>query len=236
MKNNLDNKNINPHKDHRQRMKKRFLNAAFESFEKHEMLELLLYYSIPRRDTNVIAHRLIKNFGSFSEVFDAPVEKLCETEGISEHTAILIKMIPLLAREYAADGGSDKKSYSDYFELGEFLSLKFLGETKEKLYAAFFDNAMHLLDCIKLSEGNINSTDANIRALSYNAIRLNCSFVALAHNHPNSLPIPSVEDLDTTKACKLALSLVDVQLVEHYIVSGNRFIGIIKQSGDVHNF
>lgn len=236
MKNNFDNKNKNLHKNHRQRMKNRFLDSSFDSFEKHEMLELLLYYSIPRKDTNPIAHSLIEKFGSISAVFDAPIEALCETEGISEHTAILIKMVPLLAREYASDIDSDKKSYSDYYELGEFFSSKFLGETKEKLYAAFFDNGMHLIDCIKLSEGGVNSTDANIRALSYNAIRLNSSFAVLAHNHPNSLPIPSAEDLDTTKACKLALSLVDVQLIEHYIVSGSRFMGIIKQSGDIHSF
>lgn len=234
MKNNLDTKNL--HKDHRKRVKKRFLNTGFESFEKHEMLELLLYYSIPRKDTNAIAHRLIDTFGSLSAVFDAPVEKLCEVDGISEHTAVLIKMIPQLAREYAADIDLDKKSFSDYFELGEFFVSKFLGETKEKLYAAFFDNGMHMLDCIKLSEGNINSTDANIRSLSYNAIRLDCSFVALAHNHPNSLPIPSVEDLDVTKACRLALKLVDVELVEHYIVSGGRFMGVVKQSGDTQGF
>lgn len=234
MKNNLDNKNL--HKDHRKRVKKRFLNTGFESFEKHEMLELLLYYSIPRKDTNAIAHRLIDTFGSLSAVFDAPVEKLCEVDGISEHTAVLIKMIPQLAREYAADIDLDKKSFSDYFELGEFFVSKFLGETKEKLYAAFFDNGMHMLDCIKLSEGNTNSTDANIRSLSYNAIRLDCSFVALAHNHPNSLPIPSVEDLDVTKACRLALKLVDVELVEHYIVSGGRFMGVVKQSGDTQGF
>lgn len=234
MKNNLDNKNL--HKDHRKRVKKRFLNTGFESFEKHEMLELLLYYSIPRKDTNAIAHRLIDTFGSLSAVFDAPVEKLCEVDGISEHTVVLIKMIPQLAREYAADIDLDKKSFSDYFELGEFFVSKFLGETKEKLYAAFFDNGMHMLDCIKLSEGNTNSTDANIRSLSYNAIRLDCSFVALAHNHPNSLPIPSVEDLDVTKACRLALKLVDVELVEHYIVSGGRFMGVVKQSGDTQGF
>lgn len=234
MKNNLDNKNL--HKDHRKRVKKRFLNTGFESFEKHEMLELLLYYSIPRKDTNAIAHRLIDTFGSLSAVFDAPVEKLCEVDGISEHTAVLIKMIPQLAREYAADIDLDKKSFSDYFELGEFFVSKFLGETKEKLYAAFFDNGMHMLDCIKLSEGNTNSTDANIRSLSYNAIRLDCSFVALAHNHPNSLPIPSVEDLDVTKACRLALKLVDVELVEHYVVSGGRFMGVVKQSGDTQGF
>lgn len=235
-KNKNSEKPENPHKEHRQRMKNRFLSTGFDSFEKHEMFEMLLFYAIPRRDTNLIAHRLLERFGSVSAVFDAPIEKLCETQGVSEHTAILIKMIPLFAREYTYDIDCEKKAFSDYFELGNFFVSKFLGETKEKLYAAFFDNGMHLIDCIKLSEGNMNSTDANIRALSYNAISLNCSFVALAHNHPNALPIPSASDLDVTKACRLALKLVDVELVEHYIVSGNRFMGIVKQTDDMQNF
>lgn len=218
----------NLHADHRSRMKARFRKEGFENMRQHEMLEMLLYYSIPRKDTNEIAHTLIAKYGSLSGVFDAPISSLCEVKGISEHSATLIKMIPLLAKEYISDLGKDRKNYSDYAETGEFFVSKFIGAVREQLYAAYFDNGMHLIDCVKISEGAVNSSDVNIRDIVTGALSKDASFVVIAHNHPKGVLIPSGEDLDTTRACATALSLINVTLREHYIVSGTNYMGIIK--------
>ena len=82
------------HSGHRQRMRQRFLLSDFDGFAEHEILEVLLYYAIPRIDTNEIAHRLLHHFGSLSAVFDADPQELVKVKGVSEHTAVLLKMIP----------------------------------------------------------------------------------------------------------------------------------------------
>ena len=86
----------NVHSGHRQRLKDRFLQNGADGFEKHQLLELLLFYGIPQKDTNPIAHELINRFGSIRGVFEASIEALCEVDGISAHTATLIKLIPAI--------------------------------------------------------------------------------------------------------------------------------------------
>ena len=90
----------NVHEGHRQRLKNRFIETGFQGFEPHNILELLLFYSIPRKDTNVIAHNLLNRFGSLKNVFNASFEDLIQVEGIKENSATLIKMVPLIAKEY----------------------------------------------------------------------------------------------------------------------------------------
>ena len=106
------------HDGHRQRLKSRFLSQGLESFEDHNILELLLFYSIPRSDTNEIAHYLLKEFKTLSGVFDAPVEELCKIKGVSLHTATLIKLIPEMMAVYHTDKTKDTKIACTLEELG----------------------------------------------------------------------------------------------------------------------
>ncbi len=221
-----ETKNI--HEDHRKRMKARFLSHGFSAFEPHEILEMLLYYPLPRKDTNGIAHELISRFGSISGAFDAPIEKLCEISGISEHTAILFKMIPQLAKVYICDSNSEKESFSDYDEAGSFFMSKFIGALNEKLYAAFFDNGMHLIDCVLVGDGDVNSSQVSIRRIVSEALSKDASFVMLAHNHPKGTVIPSADDLNVTNACEMALNMVGIKLSEHFIVAGGKYMGIYR--------
>ena len=106
----MEEKQSHPHSGHRARVKARFLKEGLDAFEDHNALELLLFYAIPQRDTNELAHKLISAFGSFSAVFDAPVESLMQVGGIKENTAILIKLIPALYGKYAQSKQGDRKS------------------------------------------------------------------------------------------------------------------------------
>lgn len=216
----------NIHSDHRKRMKARFLSRGLSEFEQHEMLELLLYYALPRKDTNALGHELIARFGSLSGVFDAPIERLCEVPGVSEHTAILLKMVPQLAKEYMCDVDREKDDFTDYDKSGQFFVSRFIGCCNERLYAAYFDNGMHLIDCVLVNEGDVNSSQVSIRKIVSCALEKNASSVALAHNHPGGTVIPSADDLNVTNACEMALSTVGIKLVEHFIVAGGKYMGI----------
>ena len=121
----------NPHKDHRSRLRCRFLSEGLSSIPDHNILELLLFFAIPRKDTNEIAHSLIDKFGSLSGVFDADYNLLINTEGIGENAATLIKLIPSLARAYLMDKETRYPNFSDIHKLGTFLVNYFIGMTKE---------------------------------------------------------------------------------------------------------
>ena len=121
----------NPHKGHRDRLKKRFLQSGIDDFEDHNKLELLLFYAIPQKDTNPIAHELLDTFGSLSNVLDAPFEELIKVKGISESSAVLLKLIPPLSRSYLNDKYKNGFVINSTEQAGEFLMPKFIGLTTE---------------------------------------------------------------------------------------------------------
>ena len=129
------------HEHHRKRMKERFLREGIENFEPHNVLELLLFYSIPQKDTNEIAHRLINRFGSLSAVFEASFSELIEIDGIKEHSATLIKLIPALAQRYVSEANSFSGSFIPTIEeAGKYFKAKYIGATKEIVYLLLLDN------------------------------------------------------------------------------------------------
>ena len=144
------------HDGHRERLKKRFLSSP-DSFEDHELLELILFYSIPRKDTNEIAHDLLNHFGSLKGVFDADFSELIKIKGIKENSATLIKLIPQISRAYLLDKVSDDNLYDRADKIGEYLTSLYVGETVETVYILLLDNSYHLLNTVKLIEGNVNS-------------------------------------------------------------------------------
>ena len=134
-------------------MKNRFLAEGIDSFEPHEILELLLYYSIPQKDTNELAHTLIDRFGKLSAVFDAPYDDLLSVPGVSEHTATLIKLIPALSRRYALEKNS-KILLATVEDVGKFLCARFLGVTEETVLLVLLDELLNgvMLDACTLGD------------------------------------------------------------------------------------
>ena len=107
------------HEGHRQRLKNRFLTEGLDSFETHNILELLLFYSIPQRDTNGIAHKLLDTFGSLKGVFEADFEELIKIDGIKENTATLLKLIPEVARAYFHEEMDEQKIFDTAEKIGK---------------------------------------------------------------------------------------------------------------------
>ena len=215
------------HKDHRKHTKDRFLSEGLDSFEPHNVLELLLFYSIPQKDTNETAHILINRFGSLSAVFDAPYDDLLTVPGISEHSATLIKLIPAISRRYAMEKNSKVTKLSSIEDIGKYLVARYLGVTEETVLLLLLDNKFGLIDCVKVHEGSVNSSAITMRKLIETALFKRASMVVLAHNHPSGVALPSSDDLFTTQQVKRAFDLVEIGMLAHIIVAGDTFTNIL---------
>lgn len=217
------------HDGHRQRMKSRFREAGASAFEDHNLLEMLLYYAVPRCDTNELAHKLITRFGSYSAVLEASVDELMTVDGIGENAAVLIKLVPEINKRYMLrkmqEGSAAASTTIDSVgKAGRYFLAKFAYETVEVTYAMYLDSKNKIISCREISRGVVNGTDISIRAIAEQALSCKATSVIIAHNHPDGIPVPSAEDELTTQKIKVALSTVGIRLADHIIVAGDKFV------------
>jgi len=218
------------HDGHREKMRQRFLKGGLENFADHEALELLLYYAIPRRDTNPIAHALMERYGSLSAVLNAPVEDLKKVSGIGESAAILLKLSPQLYGKARTADAEQETVLNTVSRVGAYMLDRFSGERNEILYQLCLDRKGRLLACKRLGEGGVTSVDLNVRQMVENAILTSASVVILAHNHPSGVALPSDDDRAATRRAQEALHTIGVKLVDHIIVADQDFVSM-EQSG-----
>lgn len=218
----------NNHKGHRQRMKKRFKETGLNGFELHNALELFLFFSIPQGDTNEIAHNLLKEFGSLSAVFEAPIEALTKVKGVGEHTALMIKLFLEMDRLYHEDRNRIKGVVKTSEEMGRYFVPKFIGRNEEVVFTMCLDNHCRILGCELVAKGTINSAPVTIRSIAEVAMKYNCANVVIAHNHPKGLPIASNEDVITTDAINYALKLLGIHMLDHIIVAGGSYLSMAE--------
>ena len=222
--------NRNVHKEHRKRFKKRYIDEGLEHFQLHNVLELLLYFGIPLKDTNVIAHDLINEFGSFSAVFDADIESLKNVKNMTENAAILIKLIPEISRIYELDKTSIKSQKFDTLEkIEKYLINLYRGIAVETVYLLLFDIKQNLVDCVKLDEGTASSSRINSRKIVSISIKRNIHNVVLAHNHPSGTTFSS-KDIVATRKLKVFLREMKVNMIEYYVVSGDKVYRLVEQT------
>ncbi len=224
------------HAGHRQRMKERFLAGGLDGFSDHEVLELILFYAIPRRDVNELSHRLVERFGSFKAVFDADYDDLCKVDGIGENAAVLIKLMSESFRKYALSDGKDVMLYDTLRKVGEYAVKLYIGVSVEKLYALLFDNKMMLLDTVMLGEGAVNSVHVSVRTIAEKALKKDASSIILIHNHPNGTPYPSEEDKRFSVYLKDLLSNFDITLIDHLIVAGRYYRPVFEGEVEENSF
>lgn len=218
------------HQGHRKRLKERFRQTGFAGFEKYEMLELLLFYSIPQKDTNDLAHDLIEQFGSLSGVFDASYENLLKVNGISDNSATLIKMIPQLANAYLNDRNDPGMILDSVEKAGAFLLSKYVGATNERVYLLCLDNKLKLLNCALVGEGSLNRVNFHPRQIIQKALQCSASTIILGHNHPYGTALPSDADILMTRQLYEMAQVLDITLRDHIIVAGDDFVSL-AQSG-----
>lgn len=216
----------NEHAGHRQRLKNRFAVSGLDDFEPHNILELLLFYTIPQRDTNPIAHRLMNRFGSFSAVLDARVEDLMEVEGMGRSSAEYLTMFSQVARKYLEDKAEIVNSATGTTDIGGLFLTKYVGVTDEQVMIATFDNKNKLINCKTIFKGDIVKSTVPKRKVVEEAIATKAARVVLAHNHPSGLLIPSPEDMATTMDIGDLLEQIDVELVDHIIVGHDDYVSM----------
>ena len=218
------------HEGHRQRVKRKFLEYGFTPFHDHEILEMLLFYGIPQKDTNPIAHELLNSFGTIKRVFEAPYEELLKVPGIGENAAVLIKMIPLLAKRYAESGVEDKRRIYSTAEAVKVLRPKFIGESEEIFVLMLMGSDGRLLFCKTINRGSIHEVLVYIREITKKAIQYKADMAIVAHNHPNGNTMPSTGDLNATREVIRALESINVHLEDHIIFAGESY-NSMKKSG-----
>ena len=213
------------HDGHREKMRGRFLETGLDAFAEHEALELLLFYAIPRKDTNPIAHALMDRYGTLDAVLAAPVEDLMRVEGIGESAAVLLKLVPKVVQK-AKLTANKETILNSTDKAGAFLLERFRGEKNEVIYQLCLDRKGKLLSCRRLNEGDTNNAELNIRRLVENALLVSASAVILSHNHPSGIALPSAEDYATTDKAQEALRVIGVELVDHIIVADEDFVSL----------
>ena len=214
------------HDGHRDRLKKQFREGGLKNFTEYQILELLLFYIIPRRDTNPIAHALIDRFGSLSQVLEAPLEELEKVEGVGPNAALLLHLMTEMARAYMVNRTEKQKVLRTVYECGDYLKSFFVGSKVEMVYLLCLDAKCKVLCCKEVGKGSVNSANVSIRRIVEIALAANATTVVLAHNHPSGVAIPSPEDLATTRRVAAALTMVDVKLADHIIVADDDYVSL----------
>ena len=222
-KENIKSKSVAPdhsHRFHRKRMREQFYETGFRGMADHNVLEMLLYFGIPQKNTNDIAHDLIKTFGSYADVFEANRHDLMKVKGMTETAACLIKMIVPAYSRYVQRLNERGPSPVEPEAVAEFLRPMFHeGSCRERVFALCYDNSDHLITCRLINEGDICSSAFDIREFGRIVLETNCSSVIISHNHPHSISLPSKDDMRVTRTVYELLDILKVTLKDHIIVS-----------------
>lgn len=214
------------HDGHRQRKRQQFLEHGPQSMADHELLELALYYAIPRRDTNETAHRLLEHFGSLDRVLCAPVMELKQVSGMGENAALLLRLIPAVVNRARQRELAEERIITSVEQAGNYFLRLLESERVEVLYQLCVDNKGKVLACRCLSRGQVDSAVLNVRQVAENALAAGATGVFLGHNHPSGVALPSAEDIHSTLLVQKALEPLEIRLLDHIVVADGDYVSL----------
>ena len=214
------------HAGHRQRLREAFQAAELEGFSDVEVLELLLTFTIPRKDVNPLAHRLLEEFGSLHRVFEAPTARLLRVPGVGERTAQLIRFCPALWRRQEQSRARERKCLRNTGEIGQYLTALSEGLREERAWLLCLDARCCVLECREVCTGAVNAVNLPLRKLVETALLANASVVVLAHNHTNGTLLPSIADLEYTRDAFRALELMEIRLLDHVLLCDRSYLSM----------
>ena len=218
------------HEGHRQRMKNRFRQDGLDNFDEIHVLELLLFYCVPRKDTNPLAHRLLAHFGSLSQVLEATAEELEKVEGIGDNVSTFLTLMTAVGRYYLVNRNVQSVILQNTEQCGSYLLPYYYGRRNEMVYILCLDAKCKVICCKEVGEGSVNSAAIPVRRIVEMALGANATSVVLSHNHPSGLALPSADDLHTTRRIAKALFAVEINLADHIIVADDDYVSL-AQSG-----
>lgn len=224
----------NVHDGHRDRMRERFLLEGPDGFADHELLEMLLYGVIPRGDTNEIAHRLLAEFGSFSNLIESDPYEIQKTTGVGKKSAIFLSMLHELVRRYEREKLEQKPALNSIPRAAEYCTALLAYCVTERFYVICLDNRRKVIHTTKIAEGTVGQVFVQPRAVVEKALRYHATGIVLCHNHPRGSVKPSHEDVHLTAQLKSMLGPLDIEVVDHIIVGEGEYYsffqdGILKK-------
>lgn len=218
------------HDGHREREKERFARHGLDSFSDVNVLELLLFFSVPRRDTNEAAHALLDRFDSLAGVFDADIQSLVEVPGVGYNSALLIKLVPQIMRRYEQCKGRAAVILDSVSKSGTYFCAKFRYQTEESVLLASLDAKRRVISCDEIGRGTVCSVNVDVRKIVETALRNKAVSVILAHNHPDGVAEPSNADILYTRKVKEALDTINLELADHIITSDDKYFSFRERS------
>jgi len=209
---------------HRRRLKTRFLKAGPEALADYELLELLLFMGVPRRDVKPMAKALIEKFGNFAEVVSAPPERLKEVDGVGESAVVAIKLAQASAIRTAQERLLGRPLLNSMEYLLSYFRTAMAYQKKEQFRVLFLDHKNYLIADELQQEGTVNFTPVFPREIMKRALELSASALIIVHNHPSGDPMPSREDRDMTRQIIEAAEKLDITVHDHIIITSQKHV------------
>jgi len=214
---------------HRARMRARLLQAGPDSVADHELLEMVLFLALPRRDTKPIARALLTRFGSFANAVSAPLPDLRSIEGLGDAGLAALKTIQAAALRLVRSEVLNLPVLNNWDRLMEYLQAAIGRERVEQFRILFLDNRNRLLADEAQARGTVNHTPVYPREVVKRALELHATALILVHNHPSGDPSPSREDVEMTRLIGQAASALSVTLHDHVIVGNGRWFSFRRE-------
>ena len=206
------------HAGHRQRLRARFRKGGADALPDYELLELVLFRALPRRDTKALAKRLIARFGSFAEVVTAPEHRLMEVEGAGEAVVTELKLVRAAALRLMRSEVVQRPTLSSWTQVLDYLRAAQGFELREQFRILFLDKKNHLIADELQQEGTIDHTPVYVREVVKRALELSATALVLVHNHPSGDPAPSRADIEMTKQIVAVAQPLGIAIHDHIIV------------------
>lgn len=208
---------------HRKRLKERFLKEGLKGFRDEEVLELILFYAQPRKDTKRQAKELIAQFETLEGVLTAEPELISRVKGIGSESALFLNLMGELGIRLCSANNRKKKKILNIEDALEHIKPLFLLKKREEVYILCLDSEKKLLATRLISEGISNQTEINVRKAVEESLRFSSDAVIMAHNHPGGTAEPSFEDEQTSVKLKETLNLLGIELTDHIIIAGDEY-------------
>ncbi|MEX1306959.1 MAG: DNA repair protein RadC [Eubacteriales bacterium] len=211
------------HEGHRERLRTRFEKEGLLHFQDHEVLELMLFYAIPRKDTNPIAHRLLREFGSLSAVFEANISDLSKVEGVGQNTAVYIKLLVDVMKKYRTEKLKKGPRIITMKDAGEYACELLFAEKHEQVWLLCLNMKSEVIAAEKICDGTLKESPVYPRKIVAVALKHNAAKIILIHNHPGGVVKPSPEDIKATRTIIGTVRTLDMDMLDHIITSDNQF-------------
>lgn len=219
-----------PHAGHRARMRQRFLKVGLDGFADHEVLEMALFYAIPQKNTNEIAHRLLERFSTLDAVLDASPEALCAVVGITPNASVFFSFLRQFYRRARITNLPKGKQFQTITDFGEFFLRFYEGITQETVQVLLLDGNHRKIDCFTLGAGSQHTVSVNLELLSELIFHFGASSFVLAHNHPNGDLQASNEDYIATREIYRTFEKLHRPLLEHILIAQNRYLPLLADA------